>query len=367
LGGAAHLAWCQGDFERAAALREESLKLFRRLGDKAGIAASLTGLGSVARMRGDYTAAHSLLEEALPLRRELGDRWGIAESLFLLGGTAAFQSDHAAARPLLEEGLALFREVGERQGIADSLGVLGMSALSRGDYAAAHSLFEESQKIMKSLGDRRGLGKTFNVKGDLALNQGDHEAARTLYEEALAIFGELDDKWWLAWSLEGLAGVAAAQAKPVRAARIFGATEALREAIDGPRPAAHRPDYERWLAVARTGLDEVAWERAWEEGRAMRPEEAIEYASSGEEATPPASSVREEPPTDEPVNRLTRREREVALLVARGLTNRQISSELSISENTVANHVARILKKLNLPSRSQIAVRMTEQRMHRAP
>ena len=57
---------------------------------------------------------------------------------------------------------------------------------------------------------------------------------------------------------------------------------------------------------------------------------------------------------------LTRRQREIALLVARGLSNRQIASELTISENTVANHVASIARKLNAPSRSRIAVWVTE-------
>ncbi len=56
----------------------------------------------------------------------------------------------------------------------------------------------------------------------------------------------------------------------------------------------------------------------------------------------------------EPSNKLTRREQEIAILVAQGLTNRQVASELSISEHTAATHVRRILKKLGLQSRSQI-------------
>jgi non-specific serine/threonine protein kinase len=60
-------------------------------------------------------------------------------------------------------------------------------------------------------------------------------------------------------------------------------------------------------------------------------------------------------PVDEPTETLTRREQEVALLVARGLTNRQIALDLSISEHTVANHVRKILKKLGLRSRAQIS------------
>jgi DNA-binding NarL/FixJ family response regulator len=91
------------------------------------------------------------------------------------------------------------------------------------------------------------------------------------------------------------------------------------------------------------------FEAAWAEGRRMPLERAVEYALS--EGTPPI--VRPEKAKQIPV--LTRREEEVAVLVARGLTNHQISKELSISERTAANHVARILGKLGLGSRTLVA------------
>jgi DNA-binding NarL/FixJ family response regulator len=90
----------------------------------------------------------------------------------------------------------------------------------------------------------------------------------------------------------------------------------------------------------------------------MSPEDAIEYAlSKGEERDAPTLVPMPEqpPPADEPSERLTTREQEVALLVGRGLTNRQIARELSISEHTAANHVGKILKKLGLRSRTQIS------------
>ena len=92
----------------------------------------------------------------------------------------------------------------------------------------------------------------------------------------------------------------------------------------------------------------------------MSLEEAAEYALSKEERGQPTAPVPEEQPAREPMGKLTRREREVAALVARGFTNRQISTELSISERTAGNHVAKILKKLGLRSRAQIASWVTE-------
>jgi serine/threonine-protein kinase PknK len=123
------------------------------------------------------------------------------------------------------------------------------------------------------------------------------------------------------------------------------------------------------LVGARSQLEEGAWAEAWEEGFAMSMETAIEYAlGEEEEQEPPALAgvpEQEQPPsaTDELTQRLTAREREVALLVGRGLTNRQIAKELSISERTAANHVGRILNKLGLHSRAQIAVWATARRL----
>ena len=98
----------------------------------------------------------------------------------------------------------------------------------------------------------------------------------------------------------------------------------------------------------------------------MQLERAVVYVLSEEEPKPPTLVAvleqQPQPPADEPSERLTAREREVALLVGRGLTNRQIAKEFSISKRTAEHHVARILKRLGLHSRSQVAAWATEQR-----
>lgn len=96
----------------------------------------------------------------------------------------------------------------------------------------------------------------------------------------------------------------------------------------------------------------------------MSLEEATEYALSRDQADPPTASV---PQASEPMSKLTRREEEVAALVARGLTNRQISTKLSISERTAGNHVGKILKKLGLSSRVQLASWATESQLPTPP
>ena len=117
------------------------------------------------------------------------------------------------------------------------------------------------------------------------------------------------------------------------------------------------------LVNLRAALGDEAFEAAWEAGREMRSKQAVEYALGAEE---PASAPRPEQVAlpEEPED-LTRREREVADLVARGLTNRRIAAELSLSERTVDNHVANILKKLGLRSRKEVTYWVIEQRQPR--
>jgi DNA-binding NarL/FixJ family response regulator len=120
-------------------------------------------------------------------------------------------------------------------------------------------------------------------------------------------------------------------------------------------------DYEGRVSAARTMLgDEGAWEAVFAQGRAMSAKEATEYALS-QEGIPAAP---ESPPADgRTTDPLTPREREVAGLVARGLANHQIASELYLSERTIETHVSKILRKLGLASRAQIATWATERRL----
>lgn len=141
-----------------------------------------------------------------------------------------------------------------------------------------------------------------------------------------------------------------------RAARLWGAAEALLERIEATA-YAHAPDrsrYQSQVSAARAQLDEAAWQAAWARGRAMTTERAIEYALL-EDEEPPTLVAGQRPPPDKQAEKLTSHVLEVAVLVARGLTNRQIASELSVSEHTVGNHVGRILKKLGFSSRALIA------------
>ncbi|MCA1731695.1 MAG: LuxR C-terminal-related transcriptional regulator, partial [Actinobacteria bacterium] len=133
---------------------------------------------------------------------------------------------------------------------------------------------------------------------------------------------------------------------------LWGADEALREAIGLPLSYLDRshPDYESLLAAARSQLDEAAWEAAQAEGRAMTPEQAVEYALKVEEEKS-ASPSTTAPPPSYPAG-LSVREAEVLKLVAKGLTDTQVAEELFISPRTVSGHLTSVYGKLGVSSRA---------------
>jgi ATP/maltotriose-dependent transcriptional regulator MalT len=262
---------------------------------------------------------------------------------------------------VLEELMELKPQLKSRNTLAYLLVLEGMLAVGQGDVERSVELHEESLVLFREIEDTQGIITCLGHLGLLAWIQTDYEKALLLLRESLRLGWEADYKAAIQTCLYGLAGVAACLEQPVRAARLWGGVEGMQEAY-GVHPTPETlsvTDYERHLTIARSKLgDEEAFAAAWAEGKAMALGQAIEYALSEEveRDAPTLVAVPEQPPpADEPTERLTTREQEVALLVGRGLTNRQIAQELSISEHTVANHVRKILKKLGLRSRTQIS------------
>jgi tetratricopeptide (TPR) repeat protein len=221
LHGAGVLALQQGANGRAATFLEESLALYRTLGDRPGIANSLTSLGVVAYYQGDYGRAAALHEEALALKRELGDRWGIAISLASLGNVAQDRGDYGRAAALHEEALSLNRELGDRRGCAAALNNLGNMASERGEYERATYLYQESLALGRSLGDNWCIAVSLTNLGVMAFRKGDHARAVILLEESLALKRELGAQEGIAVSLSHLGAVVGNQGDHERAAALL--------------------------------------------------------------------------------------------------------------------------------------------------
>jgi DNA-binding CsgD family transcriptional regulator len=365
----------QGDHERAKAIYEEMLELSRELGDKGNVATALNSLATVAAQQGYNERARTMLQENLEVIEELeaeGDPATLLKKhyVFNLLGYLAIndEGDHARGATLWEESLALAREAGDDYSVGMSLTMLGHVALLQRNFERAKALSEEALAFAHELGSA-GVeivpSNRLNL-GLASLGLGEHERAMGPFEDVLTMSQDMGRTPQVIEVLEGMASLAGAMGKAARAVRLWGAAEAAREATG---ILAFTPDewalHEPHLAAARSQLGEAAWEEMLAEGRAMSLEEAAEYALS-KEADQPGATIEQEPSAyvESIGNLLTPREQEIALLVARGLTNRRIAEELSISERTAGNYVAKILRKLKLRSRTQIGGWAAERQPH---
>jgi predicted ATPase/DNA-binding CsgD family transcriptional regulator len=366
LDGVGWLASEQSDMDRAVAAAEEGLKLCDEAGIEGVIAADFKYLlGHAAWLRGDYEPAAKLFEQSLVLHREARNSRGVAWSVCSLAAVAGDRGDYEREKLLYEEGIALSREMGSASMLGTFLIRRGYVYLLEGDHERATALNEAAAELYRKRGYRGGLQYALDNLGWAALVREDHERAKALHEESLVLCKEMDDKVVGSESLEGLACSAASRGEAQRAARLFGAAATLREAVGYQQRPRVRSLREPYLAAARPRLSEAEWEVAFAEGRNMGLEEAVEYALSEEGSATPLTTVPEQSSAEESPPTLTRREREVANLLERRFTNRQIASQLHLSERTVDKHVANILRKLNLHSREQVGAKMAkEQRSH---
>jgi len=355
LQAAAHLAFEQGDLDRAEALFEECLPRCRDLGDTAGMALSLGLLGAIASNRSNFVVASSRTEEALALFREVGNSEGVIWSLF------GSQGDPATGRALLEEGLALSREVGHKESMSWALADLGEVVLQQGDAVKAHSRLQESLGLAREIGKKEFMASSLRLLGRVAAFQGDYPAARARYQESLTIGSQVSHNLDVPSSLEGLAHVVAMQGEPAWAARLWGTAQALRQARGTPLPPVYAAAYDRAVASARSHLGEQAFAAAWAQGRTMTPEQALAARELAMKPAPLPSGALLAPPLTRRAAKsafsgLTEREREVAGLIAQGKTSRQIAELLVVNDRTIEKHIENILCKLGLNSRVQIAV-----------
>ena len=372
LSAAARTVWAQADFAEAHSLYQESLAIGRELGDKQAMTSSLNGLGLVALWQGDYVAARDYHQECLTIARELGDKGAIAGQLGNLGIAISCLGDHDAARSLNEEALALYRELGDKDGITNAARSLGATLLRAGNYnearalLEARTLLEESVSLLvEEVGDERSLIGSLNILALIVYHQGDYDRAEALYKDALKRARGLGTRQWMGVGLIGLAELARVRGQPERAARLFGASRALYDAVRFHDPfGLDRTRLDAGVSDVRAMLDEASFAAAWAEARAMSLEQAIAYALepsleqmhapnrssaspvgalAAPAVIPPPNAV---PQANPDADDLTEREVEVLRRIAAGKSNQEIASELVLSLRTVERHISNIYQKI---------------------
>jgi predicted ATPase/DNA-binding XRE family transcriptional regulator len=275
--GAGRLAWFQGEFARVNTLVEESLTLYQSLGDDEGAAFALLVLGRTAVSQGNRARGETLVEESLALFRQQGNTWGIARALIVLGDGALFERDVDRAMSRFQKALDIARDLEDAEGVALSLLYLGRAAHMRGDDARSNTLLEESLVVFKDSVDSRGIAEVLLELGRVARAQGNEARALALVRKSLVRSQKLDNKTQIAFCLT-LAGVIQAVRDAARAARLFGAAEKLLQSLNAALDPSGSLEYDSNLADTRNRLGEEAFANAWQEGRMLTLEQAVDEA-----------------------------------------------------------------------------------------
>jgi predicted ATPase/DNA-binding CsgD family transcriptional regulator/transcriptional regulator with XRE-family HTH domain len=369
LNGLALLAANQQDLAAAESACQEAMELARRYGDEVGYAYALGSLAQCVRTRGDPQSSLALAEEALARFRGTGDPAGTWRAVTDLGQEMGARGELDRAQGFHQESLDIARSLGSPWQVAAALNRLGRVAYARGDLDRASTLVEESVSQWRPVDATRGLHLALATLGDIALKRGDARQAAARFQESLTLCQRAGDRAGVARALEGLASVWSACSRSesgdgaLRAAMLFGAAEAAREAIWPPLEPDEEAARRRAIGATRAALGAAAFEVAWARGQTMDIVQAIAHVQSIE--LPLQSSDDMTGPTrlEQQARLLTAREREIVALLGRSRTNRQIAEELVTSERTIETHTRNIRDKLGLETRAQLIAWAVEQRL----
>jgi DNA-binding NarL/FixJ family response regulator len=256
--------------------------------------------------------ARTSFERSLTLARELGDVWGVARASNCLGELARTAGDVDQAAQCYEKSLALFRQVGQPKQVVNVLLNLGHVAIIQGDPRRGAAHFADGLELAAEHGDRRCEG----------------------------------------FALAGMAAVAALLDQPERAAHLFGASDAVIEAIGMPLEPIDAAACARHRAIAHAALGPARFDAAVAAGRTLSQDQALAEARRVRRDDEAGVARR---PTRTTPHGLSPRELDVLRLLAEGQSDREIAEALSITYRTATSYVTAILNKLGVPSRTAAA------------
>ena len=304
--------------------------------------------GYLALGQTDVEAAAPLLQESLELAATTGDQESVAFATQYLGLCKLFVGDLAEAAEHLEQAFEMQVESGQRAA-AFTLSDLAVTAMLGGDIGRAVRLYEKALAMTKQGGDPWTRSHCLWGLGVATWLDGDDTRAEQAEKEALRLMGELDEHTGIALCLEALAWISASRHDFERSARLQGAALSVWESIPRHLPEPFQEHAASCEQVTRRALGNERRASLVEEGRRLNRAAAVAVGLERKQqsrTTSRAGGVGDV---------LSRREFEVAELVAKGMTDREIAAELVIAQRTAESHVQHILTKLGFRSRAQIA------------
>jgi tetratricopeptide (TPR) repeat protein len=256
---------------------KEASTISRLIGDKRVLGYSLE-MYFIASQFNNAPDGPAAAEEGLAVLSEINDSWGLSMAYMNMVRVASARGDLDAKQRYFGKVMEKMQEA--PVAIQTGLFYLGMGYDERrsGSPELAKQHFENGLNIFKRLGNRNFENVMLSELGHLAREKQDFTRAREIYKQTLRGWQELGARPAIAHQLECYASIAIVEEEPQRAARLFGAAQALREKVQSPMTDHEQADHDRDLARLRTMLPETEFNSIWTEGRAMLMEEAIEFA-----------------------------------------------------------------------------------------
>ena len=351
-------------FWTSQGLYDEGRRWFRHLLDRYSGPPTLVQIKAIysasvmASTQGDLDAGAALVEEGHALTADTDDPVMRAVMSYADGMLALYSGNPDEAYPHLEAALAGFREHNERTPETSVPYPLGVAYALAGLTEKAVECLEHALAVTESSGEQMYRSHCLWALGIAVWRQGDTERAVRLLGEALQLARNVHSPRVAATCLETLAWINREQRDALRTAMLLGAAEGLARSIGSP--AIIHPNLLRYqddcVTWTRQRLGNDAFTKAYRRGEHLGFDGAIAYALH--EQIPDANSRTVEPSSTS----LTKREGQVADLIAEGLTNQSIAQRLVISPRTAQGHVEHILAKLGFTSRAQVAAWVIERR-----
>jgi DNA-binding CsgD family transcriptional regulator len=305
--------------------------------------------GFLAVLQGDPVPASTMLGRAELAARETGDDRLLSAALTMGSIAANMAGDRIAAGRLLVEAQKLTSSMTDHEAKLSLIQAQAFNGFFEGDLPTVKSVATEGVRISRENADVYRLDMMLMNRGLGALFSGDLDESKPFLAEALQYAREIDDRVAQFYLLDVLGCLAASSGQSQIAARLLGAGETTRLGAGATPMPFLAPLLHQATETAVTALGRAKFDAEFKAGEGLSRDEALRLALGERVGAVASGSDR----TGADV--LARREKEVAQLVADGLTNKQIGVRLLMSESTVASHIRSILNKLGFNSRAQIA------------